>query len=1136
MRFIRTVMLAWLGGLVGFATPAVAATPTCGFARQAIIVDGRLDDWSGIQPNVVQGREHLWFGQGMTPDRWRDDSDLSYQWRGAWFGNKLFFAFEVTDDHVLDPTQPSAFLCDCVEIYIDYANRGGRRVHVLDGREDWFAACKPGELLGYELQFLPTQPARVYLDHADKYLVAKPQTERFVREWAGEIVATKTAQGYLMEIGFALPDVAISAGRTMGIETGVCDDDGAGRESIMMWTGTKGDFWLTMDGYGKATLADGGEPRKPETRPIGSLATGAVVLGVQNADMSWGLRIADAGRASCHQPSPVQLEFYRESVRNVLPTSREQLRLWQYATSRPAFGWSRQDFDASDWRQGPGGFGVTGTPGAAVSTKWDTSDIWLRNEFDLDEVPKGLLWLVVHHDEDAQLFINGVEAARLRGYVTSYAEVQLADEAIAALKPGRNLLAVHCHQTGGGQFIDAGLVERTAISSRRAAGYDTLDFRSKQILGRASIACGSTVKVTVEDRWSIAGDVLHLDRTVKVSGDAPEGFLSAINLPFEKPMGWSQVDWFVPGMIYGGFDYLTETAIGGRAHYQPGQFTIRIREDRLPAPLLAARFEDGHTLAILNPAPRGDTTAADSLDIQAITLTDGRFRFGSIGAEERGDGLSVGYWFPGTEGEVTYRGDTYPGGHLHRWRRRYHPLEDGLEQHYQVAFRFGRSESFPNYMQAAWRWAWNSLKPAVVPVDTDTARRSLIDALASCVVQKDGRTGIPNFVDSMSKDLERADRKAIMGFTGKNLESAYFMLREASLPGDRERSQHLRKLAEQIIDSFVRLKIDPPAGEGFNLDDGRPKNALWDEQIYLRSFGDDIKILLKAYQHERKEGREHPDWLTWCRRFGDWLLTQQQEGGGFPRTWQAGSGKVVSASPNSSFNAIPLLTLLSQITGEARYLNAAARAAEFSWENGQARGQFVGGTIDNPDVLDKEAATLSLEAYLALYRATGDHRWVERARAAADFAETWIYIWDVPMPKDDLNAGIHWKHNVSTVGLQLIASGHSLVDAYMAFDADDYAELYRLTGDAHYFDVARLLLHNTKGMLAMPGRTYDLGVPGWQQEHWSLAPRRGYGLHRGWLPWVTTSHLNGIFGVMDLDRDLRTRLLSDKSDSKGKTP
>ena len=635
--------------------------------------------------------------------------------------------------------------------------------------------------------------------------------------------------------------------------------------------------------------------------------------------------------------------------------------------------------------------------------------------------------------------------------------------------------------------------------------------------GRSTVSGGASFGF--EDRWQLRGDVLRLDRTVRVHGKAAGGFLSAAVLDVTARQRWPKVAWFAPGMIYGGFANLPDAAIGGRAHYRPGEFSVRIREDRLPAPLMLARFGDGSSLAVLNPAPRGDTTAADANDVKALTLVDERFQFGAIGAEERGETLTIGYWFPGSEGEVTYAGNTYPGGQLHRWRRRFHPIKDGLTQRYQVLFRVGRGEGFVQAYPRAWRWAWQTLRPAVTPNDIAAARRAIVDVLAGNTVEKGGRTAILFHYDTLTKTASPKNPYALLGFCGKNLEAAQFLLREAELdPGPR--GQRLRRLGEAIIASFLRLKIAPPEGEGFRMRDGVPVTYLGRPEVFLRSYADDLKALVKAYRREKRLGRERPEWLGWCRSFGDWLLSQQQPGGGFPRSWKPGTGQVISASPNSSYNAVPLLVLLTEATGDRRYLAAAVRAADLCWNNGQAEGRFVGGTIDNPDVLDKEAATLSLEAYLCLYQATGDPKWLPRAVAAASFAETWIYAWNVPMPPDDDEARRGWKRGVSTVGLQLICTGHSLADAYMAFDADEFAQLAKLTGDAHYREVARLLLHNTKNMLALPGRTFDLGTPGWQQEHWSLAPRRGHGLHRGWLPWVATSQLNGIFGLMDLGPEL----------------
>lgn len=666
----------------------------------------------------------------------------------------------------------------------------------------------------------------------------------------------------------------------------------------------------------------------------------------------------------------------------------------------------------------------------------------------------------------------------------------------------------------------------------KRSGYETLASSNEKATGIAHVSGPGGSRFTVLDHWSVQDGLIELARTVNVAGTSSGGFLSAISFPHPGTHARTAVDYFAPGMIYGSPAHLSADAIGGIHTYgAAGHGIVRIREDRLPAPMFGVRFGDGYALTVLDPTPKGETTRADSHDTQIRTMIDERFQFGAIGADLDGGHHTQGFWFPGSEGEVTYRGNTYPGGQVREWRRRYHPIRDGLVQRYRVQFRFSRSDTFPSYFKNAWRLAYSTLKPPVDFQDIPEARRSIVDMLASQVQVRGDRAGIPNFVPAVPNSERKPDHQAIMGFTGKNLEAAEFLLADAEIDSDKGRAATDRKLGLAIFTSFIKLRMNPPVGEGFNIDTGEVALAIpRDHCVFLRSFGDDMKATLRAYRRERMHGSVHKDWLLWAQTFGDWLLTQQNAQGGFPRSWKPATGEVLDPSPQSSYNPIPFLVLLTQETGLPKYLNAAERAANFVWNEGQSRGLFVGGTIDNPDVLDKEAGTLSTEAYIALYEATHESKWLAHARASADYAETWIYLWNVPMPQDEDNHLLHWKKGVPTNGTQLIATGHSLVDEYMSFDVDEYAKLGRWTGDGHYLDVSRLLLFNTKNMLALPGRTYDLKGPGWQQEHFSFAPVRGFGLHRLWLPWVATSQLNGIFGLMEFDRPLYNRWTSPKTE------
>ncbi len=148
----------------------------------------------------------------------------------------------------------------------------------------------------------------------------------------------------------------------------------------------------------------------------------------------------------------------KPQIKFITPIAKTEKIPWQYTTTKPAEDWFKPEFDDSGWLKGKAGFGTKGTPGGTIGTNWNTSDIWLRREFNLDTIKNEPLKLYIHHDEDSQVYINGKLAADLSEYTTEYKIVEIQQDAYNTLKTGKNIIAVHCHQEYGGQYIDAGFV------------------------------------------------------------------------------------------------------------------------------------------------------------------------------------------------------------------------------------------------------------------------------------------------------------------------------------------------------------------------------------------------------------------------------------------------------------------------------------------------------------------------------------------------------------------------------------------------------------------------------------------------------------------------------------------------------
>ena len=137
---------------------------------------------------------------------------------------------------------------------------------------------------------------------------------------------------------------------------------------------------------------------------------------------------------------------------------------YRYATEKPGEGWTTEAFDDGKWKTGQAPFGKDVW---SVRTPWATSDIYLRQAFDYDgsKLKEGALF--IFHDDDAEVFVNGQQIWAGKGFLTFYKTYPVTEPLRKALRKGRNTLAVHTHQTGGGQFIDLALLAQPASKRKK---------------------------------------------------------------------------------------------------------------------------------------------------------------------------------------------------------------------------------------------------------------------------------------------------------------------------------------------------------------------------------------------------------------------------------------------------------------------------------------------------------------------------------------------------------------------------------------------------------------------------------------------------------------------------------------------
>jgi len=231
--------------------------------------------------------------------------------------------------------------------------------------------------------------------------------------------------------------------------------------------------------------------------------------------------------------------------------------VWKYVDEgkEPDAAWRGLDFDDSQWKSGKGpiGYGRTGLGtevgfGSDKAHKYITT--WFRHTFDCPKLKPGeRLALVYCVDDGAVFYLNGQEICRdnmpagpLTADTLAPTAVGTADEGfylrmpvpVAALRPGRNVLAVEVHQCSANShdlFLDAALKTMPPDLPAPAVPAAALDvvntFNHKHYIGPGVkipdgyLDGGRGMKIHSDGHPTSGREILRVDRTrdVELAGD-----------------------------------------------------------------------------------------------------------------------------------------------------------------------------------------------------------------------------------------------------------------------------------------------------------------------------------------------------------------------------------------------------------------------------------------------------------------------------------------------------------------------------------------------------------------------------------------------------------------------------------------
>jgi hypothetical protein len=204
----------------------------------------------------------------------------------------------------------------------------------------------------------------------------------------------------------------------------------------------------------------------------------------------------------------------------ILPASDEAAYQAKYTEEKPAGNWFDTNFNDAAWKSGGAPFGDNQS---IHKTKWVSRHIWVRREFNLDKIDFNNLFMKLQHDDNAEVYLNGEMIYSYVGWLSKFQYFQMEEKVRKRLTKGKNVFAIHVENTGGGAWVDIGIVNEKPAKKENdvaTAVQKNVTINATQTIyeftcGKTDVTLSFTSPLLMDDLNLLSRPISYVSYTVK---------------------------------------------------------------------------------------------------------------------------------------------------------------------------------------------------------------------------------------------------------------------------------------------------------------------------------------------------------------------------------------------------------------------------------------------------------------------------------------------------------------------------------------------------------------------------------------------------------------------------------------------